>query len=84
VREAVEVEKAGLQVEFKRTEEFNVPAEFQARLDKTPALKKAFAALTPRPTKGVSPSFFRRQAIPDPGGAGGKMAATHSGRQGLG
>jgi uncharacterized protein YdeI (YjbR/CyaY-like superfamily) len=52
VREAVEVEKAGLQVEFKRTEEFNVPAEFQARLDKTPALKKAFAALTPGRQRG--------------------------------
>jgi len=41
------VDKAGLKVSFKKTKEFSVPEEFQARLDETPALKTAFAALTP-------------------------------------
>ncbi len=45
--EAVEVEKAGLKVEHKKTEEFSVPEEFQKKLDKIPSLKKAFYALTP-------------------------------------
>ncbi|MES2040693.1 MAG: DUF1801 domain-containing protein [Pseudomonadota bacterium] len=47
VKEAIAVEKAGLKVEFKKTAEFNMPEEFQIKLDGMPALKKAFAALTP-------------------------------------
>ena len=45
--EAVEVEKAGRKVELKKTADFAVAEEFQNKLDKLPALKKAFAALTP-------------------------------------
>lgn len=45
--EAIEIEKAGLKVNFKKTKDFKVPEEFQTRLKKTPALKKAFDALTP-------------------------------------
>jgi uncharacterized protein YdeI (YjbR/CyaY-like superfamily) len=45
--EAVKVEKSGLKVEFKKTEEFSVPEEFQARLDTMLELKSAFEALTP-------------------------------------
>lgn len=47
IQQAIEVEKAGLKVDFKKTEEFNIPAEFQNKLDGLPALKKAFGALTP-------------------------------------
>lgn len=47
VLEAVAVEKAGLKVEYRKTEEFPVPDEFQARLDAEPELKIAFEALTP-------------------------------------
>jgi len=47
VEEAIEVERAGLKVEFKKTAEFEVPEEFRTRLDGTPALKRAFEALTP-------------------------------------
>jgi uncharacterized protein YdeI (YjbR/CyaY-like superfamily) len=47
IREAIEVEKAGLKVELKKTADFKVPEEFQSRLDKLPALKTAFDALTP-------------------------------------
>ena len=45
--EAVEVEKAGLKVEFKQTSEYKIPEEFQKKLDEIPALKSAFEALTP-------------------------------------
>jgi uncharacterized protein YdeI (YjbR/CyaY-like superfamily) len=47
VMEAIEVEKAGLKVEFKKTAEFKIPEEFQHVLDNMPALKTAFHALTP-------------------------------------
>ncbi|AHM67165.1 protein of hypothetical function duf1801 [Paenibacillus polymyxa SQR-21] len=45
--EAIEVEKAGLKVDFKKNTEPIFPEEFQAKLDENPALKTAFAALTP-------------------------------------
>jgi Uncharacterized protein conserved in bacteria len=47
VRQAIEVEKAGLKVNYKKTSEFKIPEEFQNKLDETPALKTAFDALTP-------------------------------------
>ena len=47
IYEAIEVEKAGLKVDFMQTTEFVVPEEFQNKLDKIPALKTAFDALTP-------------------------------------
>lgn len=47
VQEAIEVEKSGQKVEFKKTSEFKIPEEFQEKLAEAPALKKAFAALTP-------------------------------------
>lgn len=52
VHEAIEVEKAGLKVAFKKTEEFNMPAEFKAKLDKDARLKSAFEALTPGRQRG--------------------------------
>jgi len=45
--EAVEVENAGLKVNLKKTSEFKIPDEFQNKLDESPGLKTAFAALTP-------------------------------------
>lgn len=50
--EAVEVEEAGLKVELKKTGDFPIPEEFQTKLDKIPALKKAFEALTPGRQRG--------------------------------
>jgi uncharacterized protein YdeI (YjbR/CyaY-like superfamily) len=47
IREATEVEKAGLKVSFKETTAFDTPEEFQSKLDQVPALKTAFEALTP-------------------------------------
>jgi uncharacterized protein YdeI (YjbR/CyaY-like superfamily) len=47
IYEAIEVEKAGLKVDLKKTQEFSVPEEFQNKLNKNTALKTAFKALTP-------------------------------------
>src|SRR6266576_3234137 len=52
LREAIEVEKAGLDVNYKKTSEFKMPEEFKNKLDKIPALKKAFEALTPGRQRG--------------------------------
>ena len=47
IYEALEVEKAGLKVNFKKNTELIIPEEFQNKLDEIPALKTAFDALTP-------------------------------------
>lgn len=47
IHEAIEVEKAGLEVNFKNNTEFIVPEELQNKFDEIPALKNAFEALTP-------------------------------------
>ncbi|WP_342633806.1 YdeI/OmpD-associated family protein [Mucilaginibacter celer] len=47
IYQAIEVEKAGLKVELKKTTEFLVAEEFQTKLNEMPALKIAFEALTP-------------------------------------
>jgi len=47
IQEAIKVEEAGLKVELKDTSEFDMPEEFQTKLDEDPALKTAFEALTP-------------------------------------
>ncbi|MFD2584418.1 YdeI family protein [Pedobacter vanadiisoli] len=50
--EAIEIEKAGLKVELKKTAEYNIPAEFQSKLDHIPDLKEAFESLTPGRQRG--------------------------------
>ena len=52
IYEAIEVDKAGLQVKMKKSTDYKVPEEFQKKLDKTPGLKKAFEALTPGRQRG--------------------------------
>jgi uncharacterized protein YdeI (YjbR/CyaY-like superfamily) len=47
IREAIGIERAGLKVPFKKTEELETPVELETRLAKNAALRKAFAALTP-------------------------------------
>jgi uncharacterized protein YdeI (YjbR/CyaY-like superfamily) len=47
INEAIEVEKAGLKVNYKKATEFSIPDEFQNKLDEFPALDTAFYALTP-------------------------------------
>jgi uncharacterized protein YdeI (YjbR/CyaY-like superfamily) len=45
-------EKAGLEVDYKKTSEFVIPEELQNRLDASHPLKKAFGALTPGRQRG--------------------------------
>jgi uncharacterized protein YdeI (YjbR/CyaY-like superfamily) len=52
INEAIEVEKSGLKVDFKKTSEFSMPAEFKIQLDELPELKTAFEALTPGRQRG--------------------------------
>lgn len=52
IYEAIEVEKAGLQVKYKKTSEYKIPEEFQKKLDKMPALRTAFDKLTPGRQRG--------------------------------
>src|SRR5581483_8295098 len=52
IKEAIEVEKAGLKVPLKNTSEFKMAEEFQKRLKESARLKKAFEALTPGRQRG--------------------------------
>jgi uncharacterized protein YdeI (YjbR/CyaY-like superfamily) len=47
IHEAIEMEKAGLKVDYKETSDFIIPEEFQKKLDEIPALKTAYETLTP-------------------------------------
>ena len=47
IYEAIEVERAGLKVKLKETSDFEIPEEFQKKLNKDAGLKIAFNALTP-------------------------------------
>ncbi len=50
--EAIEVEKAGLEVKMKKTSEFNMPEELLLKFEEDPNFKKAFEALTPGRQRG--------------------------------
>ena len=52
LQEAVEVEKAGLEVSYKQTADYAVPAELQTKLDTAPNFRAAFEALTPGRQRG--------------------------------
>lgn len=52
IYEAIEVERAGLKVKLKKTSDFKIPEEFQKKLNKNAALKKAFNELTPGRQRG--------------------------------
>lgn len=47
INEAIEVEKAGLEVPMKEHKEYIIPEELQNKFNEIPALKTAFEALTP-------------------------------------
>jgi uncharacterized protein YdeI (YjbR/CyaY-like superfamily) len=69
IKEAVEVQKAGLEVPYKETSDFKVAEEFQKKLDEMPKLKAAFAALTPGRQRGYLLYF-----------SGAKQSATREAR----
>ncbi len=52
VREAVEAEKAGLEVTFKKISDFKMPEELKNKLEEMPKLKAAFEGLTPGRQRG--------------------------------
>lgn len=52
LEEAIQIDKAGLKVELKKTTEFNIPEEFQQVLEEMPELKTAFESLTPGRQRG--------------------------------
>jgi uncharacterized protein YdeI (YjbR/CyaY-like superfamily) len=47
ILEAIELEKAGVKVNYKKTPDYIIPEEFQSKLDGIPSLKTAFESLTP-------------------------------------
>jgi len=52
LHEAIEVEKAGLKVDFKAKDELVIPEELQNKFATDPALKTAFESLTPGRQRG--------------------------------
>ena len=52
IKDAIAVEKSGAKVQMKSVAQFEVPVEFQQRLDDDPELAEAFHALTPGRQKG--------------------------------
>ena len=69
IRQAIAVEKSGARVDMKSAAQFEVPEEFQKRLDDDPELAEAFHALTPGRQKGYLLHF-----------AGAKQSATRTAR----
>jgi uncharacterized protein YdeI (YjbR/CyaY-like superfamily) len=52
IREAIEAEKAGLKVKFRKNTRLKLPEELKKKFAGSPALKTAFAALTPGRQRG--------------------------------
>ena len=71
IKEAVAVEKSGAKVKMRSVAQFDVPEEFQRRLDDDPKLAEAFHALTPGRQKGYLLHF-----------AGAKQSGTRTARVG--
>ena len=52
IHEAIQVEKSGLKVAYKKTTEFSIPEELEKKFDEDPVFKAAFGALTPGRQRG--------------------------------
>lgn len=52
IEQAIKIEEAGLNVEFKDTAEYEIPEELEKKFKELPALKTAFDALTPGRQRG--------------------------------
>jgi uncharacterized protein YdeI (YjbR/CyaY-like superfamily) len=52
ILEAIEIEKAGLNITYKKKEDYAFPEELHQKMQEYPALKTAFEALTPGRQKG--------------------------------
>jgi uncharacterized protein YdeI (YjbR/CyaY-like superfamily) len=69
IKAAMAVEKSGARVAMKSVAQFDVPTEFQERMDDEPALAEAFHTLTPGRQKGYLLHF-----------AGAKQSTTRAAR----
>jgi uncharacterized protein YdeI (YjbR/CyaY-like superfamily) len=69
IKEAIAIEKSGAKVKMRSVAQFDVPGEFQERLDDDPKLAEAFHALTPGRQKGYLLHF-----------GGAKRSATRTAR----
>jgi uncharacterized protein YdeI (YjbR/CyaY-like superfamily) len=69
IKEAIAIEKSGAEVEMRSVAQFDVPEEFQRRLDDDRKLAEAFRALTPGRQKGYLLHF-----------SGAKQSATRAAR----
>jgi uncharacterized protein YdeI (YjbR/CyaY-like superfamily) len=69
IKEAIAVERSGAKVTMKTVAQFEVPEEFQKRLEEDPELAEAFRSLTPGRQKGYLLHF-----------AGAKQSATRATR----
>src|SRR6266704_3403012 len=83
IKEAIAVEKAGLEVNYERISEFVIPEEFQNRLDESPALKTAFDALTPGRQRGYILYFSAAKQSKTQGARVGKCVQQILDRKGL-
>jgi uncharacterized protein YdeI (YjbR/CyaY-like superfamily) len=63
IYEAIELERAGVKVDFKKTTEYDLPEEFQKRLDGDKKLKNAFEALTPGRQRGYILYFSQPRQV---------------------
>lgn len=52
IREAIKLEKDGIEVPYKKTAEFEMPEEFAVQLKKSAKLRQAFGSLTPGRQRG--------------------------------
>ncbi|WP_332737532.1 YdeI/OmpD-associated family protein [Flavihumibacter sp.] len=52
IKEAIKIEESGVKVEFRRTEDFPMPEEFEQLLKKDKMLRAAFDGLTPGRKRG--------------------------------
>lgn len=50
--EMIELEESGAKVQFKKTEDFDIPEELKAKFIESPTFKKAFYSLTPGRQRG--------------------------------
>ncbi|ALS98269.1 YdeI/OmpD-associated family protein [Lacimicrobium alkaliphilum] len=58
INHALDIERAGLQVEFKEKDNIRAPQELEAKMAEMPALKVAFEALTPGRQRGYILHFI--------------------------
>ena len=66
IHEAIEVEKAGLTVQFKPISEHKIPEELQRKLNDDPAFNSAFNALDARTAARLPHLFLPTQTIQNP------------------